>query len=1073
MQPAPSRKYLYTRARRTSFIAFTFGLLALFMLPDRFLKAFEPEVQAVQAATTFNVNSTGDSPDSDTTDGVCNDGAGNCTLRAAIMQANATTGRDTINFAISSGLQTIMPTAQLPVITDPLVIDATTQPGFAGQPVIELNCSGFSANPNSAALQITAGNSVVRGLVINGFSDGGINLQTAGGNLVEGNYIGTNAAGTSSTNSRGNGISVSSSDNLIGGTTPAARNVISATDSHGISIFNATTNNTVQGNYIGTNAAGTAELSNTHSGVFISAPNNTIGGTVAGARNVISGNNVGITIQDASSNGNAIQGNYIGTDAAGSRDLGNLTGIAVFNASGTVIGGTVAGARNVVSGNNFGIQMQGTSDSAVQGNYIGTTAAGSAPLGNAVFGLSISGNVNALIGGTTAGAGNVVASTTGGAANTGNAIQILSSTNTKVQGNYIGTNAAGAGLGNSMHGVSILGDSTSVNSIVGGSEPGAANVIAFNAGTGVLVNTTGTGHTVRANSIFSNGQLGIDLGAAGVTPNDAGDPDTGSNNLQNFPLVRSVSTGGGSTNAQGTLNSAPNASYIIEVFANNSCDASGQGEGQFLLGLTTVNTDASGNAAFNATFPVQLLPGQSVTATATDASGNTSEFSVCHEVDQPGHVQFSASSYTTAETSGSVVITVVRTFGAAETASVNYVTSNGSATANADYTPASGTLFFAPGESMKSFTIQILDDSLGETTETVNLFLSNATGSTLGNPIYAVLNITDDDPLPEVSINNVTINEETANSGANAIFTIRLSEPSSNTVTVRYFTDDDTAQANADYTPLNLQITFTPGQTTKAIAVPIIADTIDEQNERFVVILTNAVNATISNPVGSGTIIDNDPDPGTTGELLITEFRLSAPGGANDEYIEIYNNTNSNIDLRNYSFVFLATSAGSPTTLSFATLQNGFLLTPRSHRLIVNSTGYSLSAYAAGNLFTTGADFFSDNQGIGLRRNGVNAHVDAVGFADDPAEFREGAGLPVISAFPALRPQYSYVRKSASGTPQDTGDNAQDFVLVTTTGEMIAGVPSVLGAPGPQGQTSPVQRNAAIKPSLVDPVAAP
>jgi hypothetical protein len=140
---------------------------------------------------------------------------------------------------------------------------------------------------------------------------------------------------------------------------------------------------------------------------------------------------------------------------------------------------------------------------------------------------------------------------------------------------------------------------------------------------------------------------------------------------------------------------------------------------------------------------------------------------------------------------------------------------------------------------------------------------------------------------------------------------------------------------------------------------------------------------------------------------------------------------------------------------------------------VVNSGGYSLSAYASPNFVLPGADFFPDNEGIALRRNGTNAHVDAVGFTDDPFEFREGVGLPLFSTFPATPPQYSYVRKLTSGTPQDTDDNAQDFVLISTTGEVIAGVPSVLGAPGPQNAASPVQRNAAIKSALIDPGVAP
>lgn len=1072
-----------------------------------------------------------------------NDG-GAGSLRQAILDANATPGSDTINFSIGSGVQTISPLSPLPTITAPVSLDATTQPGYSGSPLIELN--GTSAGSNSVGIRISAGSSIVQGFVINRFHDQ-IVLETGGGNRISGNFIGTDVNGTSASGFSNFGILISgSSDNLIGGTTTAARNVISGGNFVGINILNtAPAGNQVQGNFIGTTAPGTASLGNRGSGILVSGPNNIIGGTATGARNIISANNdtgveifslgagsqvqgnyigidvtgtvdlgnrddgvsinganvlIGGTVAEARnvisgnganglliggslSTGTQVQGNYIGTNATGNISLGNSrAGVHLLAAAGNTIGGTTAGAGNVISGNFlYGVEISGnpTSDPSqpgnqVQGNFIGTNAEGTARVANLAHGIQIFGARNNLIGGTVAGARNLISGNTFGSGAGGNGILLDGGASGNVlQGNFIGTDINGsAPIPNAFHGVAI---SNASGNTVGGAASGAGNVIAYNglAGVSVATNTSASGfnNQIRGNSIFSNSSLGIDLGFDGATPNDAGDPDAGANNLQNFPIVRTVTTGAGSTNAQGTLNSAPNASYVIELFANNSCDPSAHGEGQVFLGATTANTDASGNAAFSVTFPVQLAPGQVVTATATDASGNTSEFSVCNEVNQPGRIQFSSSTYTTTETGGSVVITVVRTLGTADTASVNYATSDGSATANSDYTPTSGTLVFASGETTKTFTVQILNDTLGETTETINLTLSNPSGSTLGSPSAAVINVQDDEPIPDVNINSVSVNEETLNSGASAIFTVRLSAASANTVTVRYSTADNTAVANVDYTPVSGQVTFTPGQTTRTISVPIISDTLDEENESFFLLLTEATNANIQNGFGVGTIFDNDPDPGTTGELLITEFRSSGPGGTNDEFVELYNNTNANIDLRNYSLVFYTGIA--PTVLSFSTLQGATLIPPRAHRLLVNSSGYSLAAYGSGSFIVTSADFFADNQGIALRRNGTAAHVDAVGFTDDPVDFREGTGLAVISEFPAIRPQYSYVRKLTSGVPQDTGDNASDFTLVTTTGEMMSGVPSVLGAPGPQGQVSPVQRNAAIKSSLIDALALP
>lgn len=263
------------------------------------------------AASTFVVTNTNDS------------GAGS--LRQAILDANANPGSDLITFNIGSGLQTIAPTSSLPDISDPVVIDGTTQGGFAGNPLIELSGINTNSLPNRGVLYITAGNTTVRGLIINHFQNGGISILTGGGNHIEGCYIGTDATGNLATNSNGNDIEINDSpNNVIGGTTSNSRNVISATRSHGISIFGFTGNgNVIQGNYIGTNAAGTAALG-TFFGIFLGTSNNTVGGTIPGARNVISGNDSGIVMQVSGTSGNLIQGNYIGTDASGNAKIGNI-----------------------------------------------------------------------------------------------------------------------------------------------------------------------------------------------------------------------------------------------------------------------------------------------------------------------------------------------------------------------------------------------------------------------------------------------------------------------------------------------------------------------------------------------------------------------------------------------------------------------------------------------------------------------------------------------------------------------------------------------------------------------------
>ena len=187
-------------------------------------------------------------------------------------------------------------------------------------------------------------------------------------------------------------------------------------------------------------------------------------------------------------------------------------------------------------------------------------------------------------------------------------------------------------LGNGLHGV--VTDRSNDNEI-GGITDGAGNVIAFNGGVGVLV--FGTRNPILSNSIFSNGDIGIDLFTGGgltfgVTPNDAGDGDTGGNNFQNFPVLTSAVSGSGATTIEGTLNSTPSTTFRLEFFSNTICDPSGFGEGETFLGTTDVTTDGSGNASFMVTFPDTVAPGQFITSTATDPDNNTSEFSECTTV---------------------------------------------------------------------------------------------------------------------------------------------------------------------------------------------------------------------------------------------------------------------------------------------------------------------------------------------------------------------------------------------------------------------------------------------------------
>jgi len=289
---------------------------------------------------TFTVTSTGDGADSDIFDGACDDGTEACTLRAAIAQANAVPGLDTIDFNIGGGgLQFILPGNPLAEIAEPVSIDGFSQPGSsAGAPKIVLY--GNSAGSTADGLVISSGDSTVRGLVISGFAGSGIRIMNNGGNTLQGNFIGTNFIGNSAL-PNGTGIYISNTpDNVIGGENGGDRNVISG-NREGVVIFdttdgNSASRNRILGNFIGTNSAGNAAVGNSN-GIQIYSSNNTIGGTEAAARNVISGNNFGVEI---SLTGNRVEGNLIGANLDGTASIANGTGVSIWNGWDDVIGGS-------------------------------------------------------------------------------------------------------------------------------------------------------------------------------------------------------------------------------------------------------------------------------------------------------------------------------------------------------------------------------------------------------------------------------------------------------------------------------------------------------------------------------------------------------------------------------------------------------------------------------------------------------------------------------------------------------------------------------------------------------------
>ncbi|HXE55900.1 MAG TPA: CAP domain-containing protein, partial [Tepidisphaeraceae bacterium] len=663
-------------------------------------------------------------------------------LRQAITDSNSSgNASNEIDFAIGTGgQQVILLQSPLPAITTSVNINGRTQAGYAGTPLVQINGYGLS---------ISAGSSTVQGLDIVSTNSGAlITLARFGGNAIAGNYLGVDLTGTTAIGNAQFGIyNNNTGNNLIGGTTPSQRNVISganalphnSTNNGSVGIYSFglnATQNQIEGNYIGTNAAGTAAIPNTIGVEFDNqATFNTLGGTAAGAGNVVSGNSFDdVLIQNAARNNNAYGnivglnaagtaaisttannagfditystgnviggsgaagrnivgghvygvyfygffsyqggfnsavGNYIGTDITGTsavpntyglvinsyndtvggsgaqdrniiagnqvglqifqpqdlvegnyiglgatgRPLGNFGNGVLLSASGATVGGTSTGAGNVISANGNGIVVT-ASGGIIQGNLIGTDPTGMTDMGNTASGIFVSSQGNTTIGGTTTLARNVIA------ANKVNGVRIsgdATTTGNVVQGNYIGVNAAGATLGNALAGVSIQGAAGTTVS---------TNTIGGNYGNGVeVIGASATNDKITQNSIYSNVGTGIDLGGDGATPNHVGGNVSGPDNLLNHPILTALSISPTATTVTGSLNAAASSAFTLEFFANPY--GTGAFQGKTYLAKTSVNTDANGNATFTATLPV-MAAGQTVTATTTDSSGDTSEFS--------------------------------------------------------------------------------------------------------------------------------------------------------------------------------------------------------------------------------------------------------------------------------------------------------------------------------------------------------------------------------------------------------------------------------------------------------------
>ena len=593
-QNNPAAAFAFRITLIVTFVSiFSIVLVSAFANASRTTRSIRPtQVQSTRepTASLAHESAEGNNPTTPFVFTVTNtNDSGTGSFRQAIMDANSM-GGGMITFAIpGTGVHTISPGTVLPTITQTVTIDGYTQLGSSANTnpptmglntILQIELSGVNSGSNFSGLIINADNCIVRGLVINRFVHDAIDVFS-NGNVIKGNFIGTNPAGTAALPNGSGGLGA----------------------------------------------------------VILSSSNNTVGGTTPEARNLISGN-IGTAVDLSNGTGNTVQGNLIGTDVTGTVALGNTgVGVNVGGGSNDVVGGATTDARNVISANNRGVQLFGGSNHTVQGNFIGTDVTGTLALGNPNLGVNLNTGVSGChLGGLTATPGTPPGNLISG--NNGNSALTLGqdTSGNLIQGNIIGADITGTQpLGNSPGGITINGH----DNAVGGTDPNARNIIAFNGGgtpncnaffAGIWVHNSGAiNNALLGNSIFSNAGLGIDLEFDGdpncVEPNDNCDVDTGPNNLQNYPVLTSAISGGGSTNIQGSLNSAPSTTFRVEFFDNAQCDPFNNGEGQTFIGSANIPTAANCTGPINVTLPVNVQAGHVITATATDPNNNTSEFS--------------------------------------------------------------------------------------------------------------------------------------------------------------------------------------------------------------------------------------------------------------------------------------------------------------------------------------------------------------------------------------------------------------------------------------------------------------
>ena len=968
-------------------------------------KANDGTVDSAEVTVNITVNAVDDTSyvvtkTADTNDGACN---ADCSLREAITAANAEAGVETISFNIPAGpgcvggVCTIAPTSQLPTITGAVTIDGYTQPGASANTnatgalntVLKIELNGQNAG-FASGLNITAGNTTVRGLVINRFF-AGVTLSGSGatGNLITGNFIGANTAGTAALlNPVGLNITDGPTNIRVGtngdGTNDAAeRNLISG---NGVGIFvngGGTGGNVVAGNLIGTNAAGTAALANAN-GIVINdgAAGNRVGGSLTGEGNTIAFNtDDGIRVGDSGSTGNIVSANSIHSNGTAAQHLGiDLSGTDGVDVN--IAGDADTGPNNL---QNFPVLSSATRVGAT--TTINGTLDSNA---NATYRVEFFSNASCDVSGNGEGRtflGFQNMTTDGAGAASINATLAVATP----EGEFITATATDVTLfdhDNNAGTADIPRNDTSEFSgcalvVVDVTPPTVQSIVRKAGG----ANPVAPGSTVEFTVNFSEPVTGVDstdfvLTTAGNINGASVTDATGSGAIYTV----TVSTGTG----DGAIRLDVDDDDSIKDVAQNPLGGPG--------------TNGAGDGSFNTgeTFTVQPAAQSALSVNdVTQAEGNT----------------------------GATTFTFIVTLNPAAPeggASVSYATSDGTAnggadcTAGVDYKATSGLLTFAQGDTQKPITVEACGDTAPELVETFSVILSGASNAAIAD---------------DTGMGTISNDEESVSAGQLVISEFRLRGP------------------GASPPPAN-------APAKAGLASPC----------------SGGSNATVA---GGGRRKGKPRASVQTGSPLVPDTSPEA----NDEFIELYNATNSPL--------FVTTTDGSAGWAVAASdgvvrfiIPVGTVIPARAHYLGVNELGYSLGSAAGGDFVIRADDTtcfgyqldIPDNAGIALFRTSSAANftpasqLDAAGSTGEANTlYREGAGYPALApATIALNLEHSFHRAqcafvggascTAGGNPKDSGDNAADFLFVDTEGTPTA-AGQRLGAPGPENSTSPVRRD--------------